>query len=124
MPHEPDLGLGRPGAGTSLPAVMSSIATTGLSHQGSVCDNHAEACAGGLAFLDSFQGTAVRGLAEVDTAYRQATLARRTIVGDQLDQGAEFDEVGDADAFAQLSECGPGVHAGAGGVTNGGADEL
>lgn len=65
MPHEPDLGLGRPGAGTSLPSVITSRAASGLSRPGQVCEDHATACAGGLALLDAFQNHAVRGLAAV-----------------------------------------------------------
>ena len=50
-PHEPDLGLGRPGAGISLPATVKSWAVTGLSRPGQVCDGSAGACAGGLGSL-------------------------------------------------------------------------
>jgi hypothetical protein len=65
MPREPDLGLGRPGAGTSLPSAVTSWAATGLSRPGKVCEDHAAACAGGLALFDSFQSDAIRGLAAV-----------------------------------------------------------
>jgi hypothetical protein len=50
-PHEPDLGLGRPGAGISLPATVKSWAVTGLSRPGTVCDGAEEVCAGGLGAL-------------------------------------------------------------------------
>ena len=40
-PHEPDLGLGRPGAGIALPAIVKSWAVIGLSRPG-VCDVLAE----------------------------------------------------------------------------------
>ena len=49
-PHEPDLGLGRPGAGIALPAFAKSWAVTGLSRPGA-CDTYADACAGGLGAL-------------------------------------------------------------------------
>jgi hypothetical protein len=65
MPHQPDLGLGRPGAGTTLPSAMTSWAATGLSRPGKVCEDHMAACAGGLALFDSFQSNTVRGLADV-----------------------------------------------------------
>lgn len=65
MPREPDLGLGRPGAGTLLPSAATSQAVSGLSRPGQVCVGHAAACAGGLALLDSLQSQAVRGLAAV-----------------------------------------------------------
>jgi hypothetical protein len=50
-PHEPDLGLGRPGAGISLPATVKSWAVTGLSHPGILCGGAEGACAGGLGAL-------------------------------------------------------------------------
>lgn len=65
MPREPDLGFGRPGAGTSLPSAMTSWAATGLSRPGNVCEDSRAACAGGLAPLASFQNDALRDLAEV-----------------------------------------------------------
>ena len=46
-PHEPDLGLGRPGAGISLPALVKSAAVIGLSRPGKGCAD-GQACAGGL----------------------------------------------------------------------------
>jgi hypothetical protein len=51
MPHEPDLGLGRPGAGISLPATVKSWAVTGLSRPD--CDG--EGCAGGLGALETLR---------------------------------------------------------------------
>jgi hypothetical protein len=50
-PHEPDLGLGRPGAGISLPATVKSWAVTGLSRPGNLCGGAEGACAGGLGAL-------------------------------------------------------------------------
>ena len=49
-PHEPDLGLGRPGAGTlqPSPATIMSSAASGLSRQATDCGSQ---CAGGLGFL-------------------------------------------------------------------------
>jgi len=65
MPREPDLGFGRPGAGTSHPSAVTSWAATGLSRPGTVCEDSRAACAGGLAPLASFQNDALRDLAEV-----------------------------------------------------------
>ena len=79
MPREPDLGLGRPGAGTSLPSAVTSWAAIGLSRPGKVCEDHTAACAGGLALFDSFQSNALRGLAAVKAeidADRKAREAR------------------------------------------------
>jgi hypothetical protein len=75
MPHEPDLGLGHPGAGTSQasPSIVLSAAS-GLSRMGQDCGS---ACAGGLGFLTGAgtglieriglnpDGTIARGLAGV-----------------------------------------------------------
>lgn len=46
MPHEPDLGLGRPGAGISLPAMVQSWGVSGLPRPEYACQ--VGACAGGL----------------------------------------------------------------------------
>jgi hypothetical protein len=62
MPREPDLGLGRPGAGT-MPSL--SALSAGMSGAGSSCERHARTCADGLSLLDKFQDTALRGLAQV-----------------------------------------------------------
>jgi hypothetical protein len=50
-PHEPDLGLGRPGAGISLPDTVKSWAVTGLSRSGDLCGVAEGQCAGGLGNL-------------------------------------------------------------------------
>src|ERR1700761_1685476 len=60
-PHEPDLGLGRPGAGIQLPAMVKSWSVTGLSRPG--CDG--EACAGGLGTLEHLDSSAGQSLADV-----------------------------------------------------------
>lgn len=66
-PHEPDLGLGRPGAGTSLfsPATVLSAAS-GLSRTDQACGS---ACAGGLGLLNivnlNTNSSVAAGLADV-----------------------------------------------------------
>jgi hypothetical protein len=66
-PHEPDLGLGRPGAGTlhPSPAILRSTAK-GLSRMGADCGS---ACAGGLGLLSLFHlnanSSVTAGLADV-----------------------------------------------------------
>ena len=75
-PHEPDLGLGRPGAGTSQisPAAFLSTAT-GLSRMGVECGS---ACAGGLGggarIFDN--GHVMAGLADVRTQIEADRKAR------------------------------------------------
>jgi len=66
-PHEPDLGLGRPGAGTSqLSPAMIQSAASGLSRTGQDCGS---ACAGGLGLLKVFHlntdASVTAGLADV-----------------------------------------------------------
>lgn len=66
-PHEPDLGLGRPGAGTSLPSPATVLsAASGLSRTDKDCGL---ACAGGLGLSNIFQfktnSSVTAGLADV-----------------------------------------------------------
>ena len=77
-PHEPDLGLGRPGAGTAhlSPATIQSAAN-GLSRTGQDCGT---ACAGGLGLLSVFHlninSNLAAGLADVKAQIQQDRLAR------------------------------------------------
>jgi hypothetical protein len=72
MPHEPDLGLGRPGAGTShLPPASIRSAADGLSWTGRDCSS---GCAGGLGLLSVFHlnpGRLTAGLADVKAQIEQ-----------------------------------------------------
>jgi hypothetical protein len=72
MPHEPDLGLGRPGAGTShlTPASIRSAAK-GLSRTDQDCSSE---CAGGLGLLSVFHlnsGRLTARLADVKAQIEQ-----------------------------------------------------
>jgi len=71
-PHEPDLGLGRPGAGTALssPATVQPTAN-GLSRSGTDCGL---ACAGSLlsVFHLNSNPRLVEGLADVKAQIEQA----------------------------------------------------
>jgi hypothetical protein len=62
MPHEPDLGFGRPGVQAAPASIASLIQSPDV--QGACLQNKA-ACAGGLSILDGFQALAVRSLDEV-----------------------------------------------------------
>jgi len=79
-PHEPDLGLGRPGAGTALtsPAIVHPAAT-GLSRSGSDCGF---ACVGVLpsVFHLNNHPELVKGLADVKAQIEQARRERSTKV--------------------------------------------
>ena len=79
-PHEPDLGLGRPGAGTGLASPVAIFAAAhGLSRPDEDCSM---ACAGGRTFpaiLAAFGHDTARGLSEVKAeidADRRARAAR------------------------------------------------
>jgi hypothetical protein len=69
MPHEPDLGLGRPGAGILLPTIAKSWAATGLSRPGRSCDGK-EACAGGLGIKTDSGRSLADVKAEIDASIR------------------------------------------------------
>jgi len=76
-PHEPDLGLGRPGAGTvpsSSPATVQAAAT-GLSRSGTDCGLP---CAGTLlsVFHLNSNGELVKGLADIKAQIEQAQRER------------------------------------------------
>jgi hypothetical protein len=78
-PHEPDLGLGRPGAGTLQPSpAMIQSAAAGLSRSGQDCG---AACAGGLGLLKFFHlntdAGVTAGLADVKAQIEADQQARR-----------------------------------------------
>jgi hypothetical protein len=60
MPHEPDLGYGRPGANLHLTGAARSAAEIQR-----VCASGHTACAGGLALFNSFQAVATHSLEQV-----------------------------------------------------------
>jgi hypothetical protein len=74
MPHEPDLGFGRPGAGalstvssvmpSSIGALIQST-SAGAANAQDACAAHKEACAGSLSILDGFQKMAIRSMDQV-----------------------------------------------------------
>ena len=58
MPHEPNLGLGRPGAASSLARSVESDASLN-------CRDYGKTCEQALGFADTFQSLAVKSLAQV-----------------------------------------------------------
>jgi hypothetical protein len=75
-PHEPDLGLGRPGAGTAQPSPSTiQSAASGLSRLGQDCGS---ACAGGLlsVFHLNINSSLTAGLADVKAQIEQDRRAR------------------------------------------------
>ena len=82
-PHEPDLGLGRPGAGTSLPSPTTLLsAASGLSRTGQDCGL---ACAGGLGLLGivslNTNNSVTAGLADVKEQIAADKRARAARLG-------------------------------------------
>jgi hypothetical protein len=87
-PHEPDLGLGRPGAGTSSTPSTVLSAASGLSRTDAGCGSR---CAGGLGFFERMGlgpgGSIAAGLAQVKTQIdadmkaRAARAAREEFTG-------------------------------------------
>jgi len=73
MPHEPDLGFGRPGASAGLAPAATPSSITALIQASSAgaadvqdaCAAHRQACAGSLSILDMFQSTAIRSMDQV-----------------------------------------------------------
>jgi hypothetical protein len=65
MPHEPDLGFGRPHMGEALPSKLSTLVAQTSTDAAQSCSADNKACTAGLALLDSFQSVAVRSLADV-----------------------------------------------------------
>ncbi|SRR5258706_8737223 len=65
MPHEPDLGFGRPHAGPALPTVDGAWMKQAVAAPGAVCTQHAAGCQSGASMLDSFRLVALRSLEQV-----------------------------------------------------------
>lgn len=77
MPHEPDLGLGRPGlTGLSTDAIAG--ASNAIARPVRTCADHQVFCATGWNFLASLQNTALRSLgqvkADIEAAERRRAL--------------------------------------------------
>ena len=82
MPHEPDLGFGRPVAIDS--DVTGQVADwtkenvrPNLAHPSNLCRYNSDACAKGLNLLDGFKSAAVRSLADVKADIEQNGRARQ-----------------------------------------------
>lgn len=82
MPHEPDLGFGRPVAIDS--DVTGQVADwtkenvqPNLAHPTKLCRYNPEACAKSLTLLDGFKSAAVRSLADVKADIEQNGRARQ-----------------------------------------------
>jgi hypothetical protein len=65
MPHEPNLGFGRPHMGALSPTGFNSLDSTGTTPGVGACKGSAETCGGELSLLASLQSVAIRSLAKV-----------------------------------------------------------
>ena len=76
MPHEPDLGFGRPGAAGFLSPKMSEWADAGLPAVAQICGKSQQTCAGGLGLADDLRNTILSNLDRVKAELKQSELAR------------------------------------------------
>ena len=76
MPHEPNLGLGRPGA-SDLPGSIAALARDVAGAPQQACTDHAQGCMAALGFLDMLQNTAVQSLAQVKAEIEQSQRERQ-----------------------------------------------
>jgi hypothetical protein len=81
MPHEPDLGFGRPAAPSLDANVASDVASwagTKLKEPGNICRDNAGACSVGASLIDNVRAATLRSLAEVKADIRQN--GRKTVL--------------------------------------------
>ncbi|HTT96703.1 MAG TPA: hypothetical protein VMF58_01525 [Rhizomicrobium sp.] len=80
MPHEPDLGFGRPsGLSAGVPDEVTALAKTvqpDLKDPASLCKYNTHACATSLSLLDNFRAMTVHSLAQVKADIEQSRPAR------------------------------------------------
>jgi hypothetical protein len=75
MPHEPDLGLGRPSAdGAQLPSAIGGLIQS--ADPQAACSDHVQGCVAALGFLDMLQNTAIASLSEVKSEIEQSQRER------------------------------------------------
>jgi hypothetical protein len=74
IPHEPDLGFGRPGTGGNPPIQMSELAT--LPAAARLCGNRQEACAAGLDMAGNLRETILSNLDRVKAELKASAQAR------------------------------------------------
>jgi hypothetical protein len=85
IPHEPDVGYGRPGAGGTPPIQMSEWATSPAAAQ--ICGDRQAACAGALDLAGDLRSTILSNLDRVKAELKdskQARSDRRRNIGNDL----------------------------------------
>ena len=83
MPHEPDLGYGRPHPALSLPSETANWLSGEMKAHPDFCAEHRAACGVGANLLAGIQSLALRSLsevkAEIEASERQRLAAGHTI---------------------------------------------
>ncbi len=74
IPHEPDLGFGRPGAGGNSPIQVSEWANLPAAAQ--LCGKRQEACAGALDLAGGLRETILSNLDRVKAELKESQQAR------------------------------------------------
>jgi hypothetical protein len=85
IPHEPDLGFGRPGAGGIPHIAVSELAS--LPAAAKLCGSRQEACANGLNLAGDLRSTILSNLDRVKVELKEAHQARsdqRRDIGNDL----------------------------------------
>jgi hypothetical protein len=77
MPHEPDLGLGRPNANASVFQSVNGWVSERAVQSKSDCKDDPAQCGARWSFLDAFQSIAVRNLAQVKADIEEQERGRR-----------------------------------------------
>ena len=103
MPHEPDLGFGRPG--TKL-AALTQDSIGGLIQPADTCPTRATACAAGFAILENFQAFAVRSLNQVraDIEINGVVVSARAGRSTPIGGVGDLNPLTDADTFLAVMQ--------------------
>jgi len=76
MPHEPDLGFGRPGAQVFPPTKFADWTPAKIKAPGTPCEGRQALCAGGLILADDLRNTILSNLDRVKTDLKQSAQGR------------------------------------------------
>lgn len=85
IPHEPDVGFGRPNAIAIPPIAASQLAS--LPEAAKLCGNNREACTSGLDLAGDLRSTILSNLGRVKAELKESKLARsdqRRDIGNDL----------------------------------------
>ena len=83
MPHEPDLGYGRPHTAVSLPSEVTNWFNREVQAHPDLCSEHHSVCTAGTNLLSGMQSLALRNLgqvkAEIEASQHQRLIGTRAI---------------------------------------------